>query len=111
MAPEVLQVLEQETLRANPVALAALMADHTALDWRPVLPRINVPCLNVIGRRSTVFPFWGCEEVGRLLPNSHTVFFENQNHWLYIEEPLKFSQLIAAFANDGFQGVNRVWHV
>jgi len=107
----VLQVLEQETLRANPVALAALMADHTALDWRPVLPRINVPCLNVIGRRSTVFPFWGCEEVGRLLPNSHTVFFENQNHWLYIEEPLKFSQLIAAFANDGFQGVNRVWHV
>ena len=27
------------------------MADHTALDWRPLLPRISIPCLNVVGRK------------------------------------------------------------
>jgi non-heme chloroperoxidase len=77
---EALKVLEAETLRASPGALAALMADHTALDWRPILPTIKVPCLNIIGRRSAVFPWWGVEEVTRLLPDCKSCFFEG-NHW------------------------------
>jgi non-heme chloroperoxidase len=108
---DVLKVLEQETLRADPAALAALMADHTALDWRPLLPRITIPCLNIVGRRSAVFPYWGCQEVSRLIPNSHCVFFEDSNHWLYIEQPARFSQLVAAFAVHGFKGVQTVLHV
>lgn len=43
------------------------------IDWRPLLPRIAVPCLNLVGRRSAVFPWWGTEIVGRLIPNCHTV--------------------------------------
>ena len=78
---------------------------------RPVLPRVSVPCLNVVGRRSAVFPWWGCEEVARLVPDCQTVFFETENHWLYIEQPQKFSQLVAAFATQGFEGVARVWQV
>lgn len=35
----------------DPNALAQLMADHTALDWRPLLPHITIPCLNVVGRK------------------------------------------------------------
>jgi len=109
VSPETITVLEHETLRASPNALAALMADHTALDWRPVLPRIGIPCLNIIGRRSAVFPFWGCEEVSRLIPNCRTLYFENENHWLYIEEPQQFSKVISSFARspgfDGFQTV------
>ena len=101
--PEIVKALEQETLRASPAALAALMADHTALDWRPVLPRISIPCLNIIGRKSAVFPFWGCEEVSRLLPNCRTLYFENENHWLYIEQPQHFSKIISAFAKSGFE--------
>lgn len=99
---DVLAVLESETLRASNVALAALMADHTALDWRPVLPRITIPCLNIIGKKSTVFPYWGCEEVSRLLPNCRTVYFENENHWLYIEQPDRFSKIVSLFARHGF---------
>lgn len=41
----------------DPAALAALMADHTVLDWRPLLPRITLPCLNLVGRQSAVFPW------------------------------------------------------
>ena len=99
---DVLAVLESETLRASNTALAALMADHTALDWRPVLPTITVPCLNMIGKKSAVFPYWGCEEVSRLLPNCRTVYFENENHWLYIEQPNRFSKVVSLFARHGF---------
>lgn len=99
---DVLKVLEQETLRANPAALAALMADHTALDWRPTLPTIPIPCLNVIGKKSAVFPYWGCEEVSKLLPHCRTLYFEEENHWLYIEQPQRFSRVVASFANHGF---------
>lgn len=101
---DVLSVLESETLRASKTALAALMADHTALDWRPVLPKITIPCLNMIGKKSAVFPYWGCEEVSRLLPNCRTVYFENENHWLYIEQPERFSKVVSLFARHGFDG-------
>ena len=106
---DALRVLESETLKANPGALAALMADHTALDWRPVLRRISVPCVNVVGRRSAVFPWWGVEEVGRLVPTCHTYYFEEENHWLYLQQPAKFSALVAAFASEGLKGADRVW--
>lgn len=43
------------------------------LDWRPILPRIRVPCLNLIGRQSAVFPWQGTEIVGRLVPTCRTV--------------------------------------
>lgn len=108
IADEVKKVLEMETMRANPHALAALMADHTALDWRPLLPRINIPCLNIVGRHSQVFPWWGCEATGNLIPNCRTVFFENCNHWLYIEEPGKFNTIITAFASGGIAGVTKL---
>ena len=106
---EMVRVLESETLRASPVALAAVMADHTALDWRPVLPRIAIPCINIIGRKSAVFPWWGVEEVGRLVPQCRNFIFEECNHWPYLQEPAKFSQLVAAFATDGGEGAERVW--
>lgn len=43
------------------------------LDWRPILPRIRVPCLNLIGRQSAVFPWQGTEVVGRLVQTCRTV--------------------------------------
>lgn len=107
--PDAMKVLESETLKANPAALAALMADHTALDWRPVLQRISVPCINIVGRMSAVFPWWGVEEVGRLVPNCKNYYFEEENHWMYLQQPAKFSALVAAFATGGIQGADKAW--
>lgn len=47
--PFLFAALRAETLRCKPEALGALMADHTQLDWRPVLPLLELPCLNVVG--------------------------------------------------------------
>lgn len=67
---DVSTVLRDETLRCRPGHLAQLMADHTQLDWRPQLPLLHLPCLNVIGCRSGVFPVEGCEAVSQLIPGA-----------------------------------------
>lgn len=67
------RALIEETMRADGDALGRLMADHTQLDWRPVLGRITIPCLNIAGGRSGVFPVEGVMEVGRRMKHCHTV--------------------------------------
>lgn len=43
------------------------------LDWRPLLPRLAIPCLNLVGALSGVFPLEGTLAVGELIPNCHSV--------------------------------------
>ena len=77
--------------------LAKLMADHAPKDWRPLLPRITLPCLNLYGTQSGCFPPEGCEAVGTLIPNCRSVAFEGCNHWLYLEEPERCNVLVGDF--------------
>eukprot|EP00899_Mesostigma_viride_P003440 jgi/Mesvir1/13097/Mv06076-RA.1 len=51
LSPELEEYLVQETLKASQDALCQLMADHTQLDWRPILRRIRRPCLNLVRHR------------------------------------------------------------
>ncbi len=98
--PEILEMLADETLKADPEALCKLMADHTARDWRDVLGTITVPCLNVVGRVSKVFPWEGVAAVSDKLVSSSDVQTEyfDYNHWLYLESPEQFNELVAGFA-------------
>ena len=34
---------------------------------------MTLPCLNIVGRKSSIFPWEGCEVVGKLIRNCHTV--------------------------------------
>lgn len=99
--PEYEQLLVAETMKASPTGLAALMADHTALDWRPLLPRIDAPCLVLVGGKSQIFPREGVLEVARLIPNAESVVFEEHDHWLYIEDSKRFNRLVSEFAATG----------
>lgn len=67
--------------RPPPVARARPLARYQQLDWRALLPRIPVPCLNCAGGTSGVFPLEGCLEVGRLVPDCCSVVFDRANHW------------------------------
>lgn len=71
------------------------------LDWRPVLPLIEIECLNCIGKNSGVFPPEGCATVGQLIPDCANVFFDASNHWLYIEEAEKFNNVVIDFIKNG----------
>lgn len=95
-----LATLKAETERCNPTHLAQLMRDHAQLDWRPILPRITIPALNIYGSLSGCFPVEGLATVGELIPGSKSDIFVGCNHWLYMEEPERFNQIIGDFACD-----------
>ncbi|KAK9824941.1 hypothetical protein WJX74_008906 [Apatococcus lobatus] len=94
---DVLAALKAETMRADPLSLGKIMADHTQSDWRPTLPRIDIPCLNVIGGKSGLCPIEGCKYVTQHVPDCEEVVFEDCNHWLYLEDPQRFNLLITDF--------------
>ena len=43
--------------------------------------------------------------MGRLVPQCKTVYFEDENHWVYLQEPFKFAAMVASFAVQGFEGL------
>jgi pimeloyl-ACP methyl ester carboxylesterase len=94
----------QETMRCDPHALGQLMADHTQLDWRPLLPLLSLPCLNCVGGCSGVFPVEGCLSVAELAPDCCSVVFSRANHWLYLEQPEEFNKLLLDFVANGNAG-------
>lgn len=103
--------LRSETLRCSGAALAELMRDHTQLDWRALLPRIRLPCLNCAGGKSGVFPLDGLLEVARLVPDCCTVVFDQSNHWLYLEQPPAFNDLVLEFVRRGNADRPKLVHV
>lgn len=110
---DVLAVLKAETLRCKPEALGALMADHTQLDWRPVLPLLTLPCLNVVGQCSGVFPPEGCLHIQNsgVVPDVCSVVFKRANHWCYIEQPEEFNAVLLDFVHKGNAGREAVSYV
>lgn len=81
-AAGVISSLKRSTLLCHPSHLGALMADHAPKDWRPVLPRISLPCLNLYGDDSGCFPAAGCEAVTELIgSNCRSEIFQGCNHW------------------------------
>ena len=133
LRPEVATALQAETLRADPEALGRLMADHTQLDWRPLLPQIQIPCLNLVGMHGGCFNPAGVEYVGQQIPQCETVSacavvmcmpggccssstsrlqvrFQ-ANHWLYLENPKDFNDLVVKFSQEGLAGVAALQHL
>ncbi|EQC25564.1 hypothetical protein SDRG_16582 [Saprolegnia diclina VS20] len=97
---DILDILCADVLQCKPTALATLMRDHTQIDWRPLLPTISIPCLNLLGGiKNKIFPMAGALVVGNMIPNCTNVVFERCGHWLYLEQPDDFSQLVLAFVH------------
>ena len=90
-------LLRAETLRCDPARLGALMADHTAHDWRPLLPLLRCPVLSMYGEASGVFPPEGCAVVGELAPKGRNVPVAGAGHWMYLEQPENFARTVAAY--------------
>jgi pimeloyl-ACP methyl ester carboxylesterase len=93
---EVKWVIEQNLKFPRPYA-ARLLYDHATNDWRDVIKRINIPTLVVGGKTSLVG--WKSQEwIGKQIPGARTVIFEDAeggNHFMFMENPKKFNQLVA----------------
>ena len=102
LGKETVAELVSETMLCDPHNLGVLMRDHTQLDWRPLLGSLKgVKILNCIGGDGKIFPVEGCKEISRLVKESKSVVFQGCNHWLYLEEPDKFNDLVYLFIRSG----------
>ena len=95
--PEEIEALAREIDTCPPTVKAAIMADHTHLDWRDLFPQIRLPVLVCVGRQSKIFPWQGSAYVGEHIPGAQTVFFEHSGHMPFYEEPEKFNHVVREF--------------
>jgi non-heme chloroperoxidase len=96
-APEELEALAREIDKCPPTVKAAIMADHTHLDWRDLFPQMRLPVLVCVGRQSKIFPWQGSTYVGDHISGATTVFFEHSGHMPFYEEPGKFNHEVREF--------------
>lgn len=98
LPPGTREFLARETMKCDAGGLIALMREHTAMDHRDrirTLKRSDVDCLNMVGAESGVFPREGGLWAGRANPSAITnVLFEKASHWLYIEYPSRFVDVV-----------------
>lgn len=98
--PDEVEYLAREIDKCPPKVRAEIMADHTHLDWRDLLPHIKLPVLVCVGRQSKVFPWQGSAYVGENIPGAKIEFFEQSGHMPFYEEPEKFNQVVRDFVNN-----------
>ncbi|KAI1651186.1 alpha/beta-hydrolase [Daldinia loculata] len=82
--------------------LAKLLADHTRYDHREAIGDITLPTLVMAGRRTGCFPLEGMKETVRQIeskrPGTAKMSIFDSGHWLFYEEPERFNNEIAEFA-------------
>lgn len=67
-------------------------------DYRPVLPRIDVPTLLVYGSESNYYGVAVGRYVARRIPNAKLVVYEGADHSPHIAEPDRFADDVRTFA-------------
>jgi pimeloyl-ACP methyl ester carboxylesterase len=84
-----------------PWAYAIIKAYHSGtFDLRNISYKINVPTLLLCGQNNTVFPPASMEHILSQMPNARMISFENSNHDLPFNEPLRFTQILKDFVNN-----------
>lgn len=81
-------------------ARAAVMNDHTVRDWRPLLPRLDVPALVMVAEKDGVFPDGGPEWAGEAMPRARTVRFAESGHMIFRDEPDRFVATVRDFISE-----------
>ena len=81
-------------------ALEHDMGGHHAMDWRDLIPRINLPTLIVSGRASAAATWKSQEWVHRQIKGSQFEVFEEAEggqHFMFVENPEKFNRIIMEY--------------
>ncbi|QSO53353.1 alpha/beta hydrolase [Alicyclobacillus curvatus] len=71
--------------------------DFPKFDVTTQLPTVRTRTLVLCGRHDVQCPIRCSEEIGRLMPNSEMIAFEDSNHYPFLEEARKFADSVASF--------------
>ena len=90
-----------ERTRDLPLRIASLKTfnekEAPTLDLRPLLKKITVPTLVIVGRHDFITNVAMAEEIVKQIPNARLEIFENSGHYALVEEPEKFYRVIKEF--------------
>ncbi len=96
--PQEEEFFGEEIYKCPTYTAIEIMRDHTNLDWRDFVKRIDIPTLVCVARQSTVFDWQGSEWVGKNIKGAQIEYFENSGHMLFYEEADKFNAVVEEFA-------------
>ncbi|EPH40377.1 alpha/beta fold hydrolase [Streptomyces aurantiacus] len=96
--PEAAAHVHRMMLAAQPQgAAAALRARAERPDYRPVLPKVTVPSLVIVGRDDTYTPVADAEAMHAALPDSTLSVIERAAHLPNLERPEEFNAAVSAW--------------
>jgi non-heme chloroperoxidase len=89
----------ERNLRMPRQHAATLLYNHSTQAWRDLIPRIELPSL-VVGGRVSVVPWQSQQWVAEHIKGARLEIFEEEeggNHFMFIEAPDKFNDIVANF--------------
>jgi non-heme chloroperoxidase len=98
--PEMKEWIVQCNLKMPRHLAGTLMYNHWHMDWRDLIPRINLPTLIISGRASAAATWKSQEWVHRQIKGSQFEVFEEAEggqHFMFIENPEKFNRIIMEY--------------
>jgi non-heme chloroperoxidase len=97
--PEMKEWIVQCSLKMPRHLAGTLAYNHWHMDWRDLIPRINLPTLIVSGRVS-IIPWKSQERIHHQIKGSQFEVFEEAEggqHFMFIENPEKFNRTIIKY--------------
>jgi pimeloyl-ACP methyl ester carboxylesterase len=97
--PEMKEWIVQCNLKMPRDLAGTLMYNLWHMDWRDLIPRINLPTLIISGRTS-IIPLKSQEWIHRQIKGSQLEIFEEAEggqHFMFIENPKKFNRIIMEY--------------
>jgi pimeloyl-ACP methyl ester carboxylesterase len=91
---------KDESTSVPDLTALALWVSFSSQDWRPLLPKIDVPVLLAHGARSQIYPTPVWEYLATQIPSTKTEIFERSGHSPFWEEPERFDAAVAAFVRE-----------
>ncbi|KAI1401528.1 alpha/beta-hydrolase [Hypoxylon fuscum] len=89
----------QMSTKQPPEIGAAMILNHASMDWRDVIPLINVPTL-VVGGKASLVPPQAVEWIAKQIPGARLEIFEKEergSHFMFWENPEKFNRILDEF--------------
>jgi pimeloyl-ACP methyl ester carboxylesterase len=86
-----------EFLKVDPKAAHSIFTDQTFRDYRHIALEVSCPVLLCFGRHSSMVPYQAGTYLHERLQDSALVIFEHSSHCPFLEEAIKFNQVVEAF--------------
>ncbi|MGK4006090.1 alpha/beta hydrolase [Sorangium sp. So ce1036] len=91
------QWIFDEITRVQESIAGSILFNQTLQDYRPLLGRLTVPSLVVVGRDEKLVPVAAGEYLARRLPDARLLVFEESGHCPFLEEPDRFNEEVHRF--------------